>query len=467
MTVRARRIVVEVALTLGALAGVLCVVIAVVGVSFGMSPLVVRSGSMEPTIGVGDVAIARSVPANDARVGDIVSVTRPDGTRITHRVMTIDARVGNSTTMTLRGDANPAADAEPYTVTSVDRVAFHIPKLGYVLSWFATPYVWALASLVVLGLLWVAFRPDTRWRARAHGRHSRPDRRADAKALAIPAVAVAVVVASAVTGYIRTSGTLAALTDTATATGSVSAGRPIAPASLSCQTIGVLGGSARLSWPNPGQGSDYQLTFTPSSGATPRSSTVAATTTNPVQVSVSNSYITNLFGLTLLGSFTVELRSKVGNFTSGGRLTITITVALGGVSCGSTTGTSTAAPAPLAAARQAAPTTTTTTPPATSTMTAPPSTTSTPVLSGTPSPEGSYIASATGGVVVIRNAASGAEEYRGSGSTVAWTGPSSLSVTAADGSTTELTRTSDGQWVVPAVVTTTPTTTSAPTTPTG
>lgn len=481
MSARRRKILVETALTVGALAGVLCVVVAIVSVAFGLSPLVVRSGSMAPTIATGDIAVARSVPATDVGVGDIVSVTRPDGTRVTHRITAIDARVGNSTTMTLRGDANPVPDAETYTVTSVERVAFHVPKAGYVLTWFATPWVWALATLAVVGLLWLAFRPDRLWRARRHGRHAKVSRTADLRSVSVQVIAVAVVVASAVTGYVRTSGTFAALTDTATATGSVSAIRPTAPTSLSCQTIGVLGGSARLSWPNPtaNQGYDYQLVFTPRLLGTSRTQTLAASTTDPRTLTVDSSYVTTILGLSVLGTYDVELRSKVGNFTSSGRLTIALNVVLGGVSCGSSSGTS-SAPA-SAAARQAAPSTSSTssvattstpsgsTPTTISSTTTSPSTTMSPsettpqpvAPAGTPSPDGSYVVMVSDGVVVIRTAG-GVEEYRGSGASATWVGPSTLRVTASDGTTTDLTRT-DGQWttVSAAPAATTPTTESA------
>ncbi|MBJ7290917.1 signal peptidase I, partial [Williamsia sp.] len=174
MSERTKNIATEIALTVGAIAGLLCVVTAIVGVSFGLSPLVFRSESMSPEIDVGDVAIARSVPASDVSVGDIVSVSRADGTRITHRVVSVDSRVGNSTTMTLRGDANNVVDSAPYTVTTVDRVVFDIPKLGYVLSWFANPFSWAIATLLTLGLLWAAFRPDKRFRRTDRGRHAAP-----------------------------------------------------------------------------------------------------------------------------------------------------------------------------------------------------------------------------------------------------------------------------------------------------
>src|SRR5690606_38179373 len=39
----------------------------------------------------------------------------------------------------LKGDANPAADAEPYEVASAERIWFTVPKAGYALAWLSGP----------------------------------------------------------------------------------------------------------------------------------------------------------------------------------------------------------------------------------------------------------------------------------------------------------------------------------------
>ncbi|WP_052688538.1 signal peptidase I [Williamsia herbipolensis] len=498
MTPRARRYLTEIALTVGAIAGVLCVLAAVAGVAFGLSPLVFRTDSMAPTIGVGDVAIARSVSASSVAVGDIVSVTRPDGERVTHRVATIDARVGNSTTLTLRGDANTVADAAPYTVTSVDRVVFDIPKLGYVMGVFASPYAWVLATMATLGLLWIAFGPDRRTPVAPvsgrHARHAAPERTSLRRStIAMQAVAVVLVVAAAVTGYARTSGTLAALTDSATAAGAVSAIRPDAPTSMSCVN---QSGAARLSWPNPAasQGYDYQLVFTPTLlGGSASTAIVTASTTDPAGLLVTRSYVNGLLGLGVLGTYSVELRSKVGNFVSTGRVTITVNLVVLAVSCGSATGTPSqntaaarlAAPATTSSsAPSTAPTTSTPTSPSaestapdaassSSSSTAAPSsssapatsaptsstptpTSTTPAAPGITSPNGASIASVTDGVVVIRDTASGAEQYRGdlSAASVSWVDDTTLRVTARDGTVTTVKRAA-GVWSTTAAAPTT------------
>jgi signal peptidase I len=483
MTDRARKYVIEIALTAGAVAGLLCVIAAILSVAFGLSPLIFRSDSMSPAIEVGDVAISRSASAADVSAGDIVSVSRPDGTRITHRVVSIDSVVGNSTTMTLRGDANNINDPEPYTVTSVDRVLFDIPNLGYMLSWFANPYAWAIATLLTLGLLGAAFRPGRIFHTPNRGLAiTPPSTRSQHASIAVQTVIVVTVVATAVAGYARTHSTLAALTDSATATGTVSAGRPLAPTSLSCTD--VVGGfplanSANLSWPNPvdRQNYTYQLIFTPPFGGATRTDVRANTGTTPTTLAITRSYLTGLFGVftTLDGSYTLELRSKVGNFVSTGKVGITLnSVFSTSVYCGSTPPQTVARIAPaetttksetVATTTPQAPARSTSSPSTPSASTAPPtSSTSTPPTEGpvtvatpsplpnlapdTTSPTGTYTASAKDNIVVIRDTTSGTEQFRVdiSAAKLDWVDDNTLRATAADGTTTTVTRT-DGQWI--------------------
>lgn len=70
-------------LTLAALAGVVCLLAAAAALTLHITPLVFRSGSMAPEIPTGSLALARSVPAEELKVGDVVSVTNAHGTRVT------------------------------------------------------------------------------------------------------------------------------------------------------------------------------------------------------------------------------------------------------------------------------------------------------------------------------------------------------------------------------------------------
>lgn len=89
-----RRRVADRALTAAAVLGALCIVFAVCASVFSLTPLVFRSGSMEPSIPTGSLALARETSAVEVQVGDVVSVLRSDGSRITHRVDRVDFAEG-------------------------------------------------------------------------------------------------------------------------------------------------------------------------------------------------------------------------------------------------------------------------------------------------------------------------------------------------------------------------------------
>ncbi len=81
----------QVALTVGAVAGVLCILVTIAAFAFGVRPLVFQSGSMSPSIDTGALALARETRADDLRLGDIVSLPTAAGQRVTHRVVSVRA----------------------------------------------------------------------------------------------------------------------------------------------------------------------------------------------------------------------------------------------------------------------------------------------------------------------------------------------------------------------------------------
>lgn len=120
-------------LTFGAVAGVVCLLLAVASFAFGIKPIIFRSGSMSPTIQTGALAISQTVEAKDLAVGDIVTVKTDAGVRVTHRVKDLTFANGKAS-MVLKGDANKVPDDHVYVVRSADRVLFDVPKAGYVVS---------------------------------------------------------------------------------------------------------------------------------------------------------------------------------------------------------------------------------------------------------------------------------------------------------------------------------------------
>jgi signal peptidase I len=116
-------------LTVLALVGVLVAGLTVFAARSGLQPLVVRSGSMEPTIASGAMVLVRQVPASSLAVGDVVAVERPDHTRVTHRIVAITSH-GRTAELTLKGDANEDPDPQPVTVAHAGLLVRDIPLLG-------------------------------------------------------------------------------------------------------------------------------------------------------------------------------------------------------------------------------------------------------------------------------------------------------------------------------------------------
>lgn len=147
-------------LNLAAVGGVVCLVLVGVAWAGGISLVLFRTGSMAPEIPTGSLAVVREVNAADVGVGDIVTVDRPGALPVTHRV--IDTVGTGPVMLTLQGDANPAPDAETYTVETVREVMWSVPRLGYVVGRLQHPIALGATTLAVAALVtWVLWpNPD-------------------------------------------------------------------------------------------------------------------------------------------------------------------------------------------------------------------------------------------------------------------------------------------------------------------
>jgi signal peptidase len=134
----------------------------------GYRPVAVYSGSMTPTIAVGGLAVDRTIPAKDVRLGDVITFNDPyvRGRMVTHRVVAV-IPTAHGLAYRTKGDANSARD--PWTIRlrgQVGRVAFSVPVAGYVLVYAHTREVRSvlicLASILLLfGLLRWIWRKET------------------------------------------------------------------------------------------------------------------------------------------------------------------------------------------------------------------------------------------------------------------------------------------------------------------
>ncbi|MBY6700894.1 signal peptidase I, partial [Rhodococcus sp. BP-283] len=391
-------------LTVAAVLGALCIVFAVCASVFSLTPLVFRSGSMEPSIPTGSLALARETPAVEVQVGDVVSVLRSDGSRITHRVDRVDFAEGETAVLILKGDANSTPDADPYILSTVDRVVAHVPYAGYAASWLSTPFAWVVGGLAAAALLYVVVRPTSLRRETSSGRELPAPAGRHRVHSGVATVLVAVVV---IPGFAATQRTEAALQDTARASAVPAAATLLPPASLRCDNVNS--NSVRLTFPkrsSPGPVFDYQLSV---AGMTPTA--LQPSTTDPVVYELTRGF---LGGLLTVGSRTVDVRTTLGSWISPTFVRQTVNYSLlSGLTCaanGSVATSSSGAATSFGAARvaptsaapdtttaassatattSAAPTTTTTAPPVTSTTTttvAPAPTTTPPVTTTTAPP---------------------------------------------------------------------------------
>jgi signal peptidase I len=164
---RAVRVLVAVGLNVGAVVGVLVTGVTLLAARNGIHPLVVQSGSMEPTISTGSLVLVERVDAPHIKVGDIMTVERPDHTRVTHRVVAIE-RNGMTALLTMKGDANEDPDPVPVPVQYAYRLVAQVPVVGRAVGWLAT----APGGFLLGGLSILVTAPVTRLR-RSGGRRRR------------------------------------------------------------------------------------------------------------------------------------------------------------------------------------------------------------------------------------------------------------------------------------------------------
>lgn len=253
----------EAALWIAALIGTICLIAAIAAVTLGVTPLIFRSGSMEPGIPTGSLAIAVSTPASELRPGDIVSVVWASDTRVTHRLVSSTPFGSDLYTLTTQGDANTTADTEAVTVARADRVVWSVPGLGYVLQEVSKPQ-WVFALGVGVGaLLLLVFRGSTREpalvtskparAAAANPRHGRgrSRHRAGAAVAGVGVITVGALVVSLLTT--APTGTLAAYQNTATTAGTFATGSLPAPTITGCTINNSLGvfQSVTVTWTMP------------------------------------------------------------------------------------------------------------------------------------------------------------------------------------------------------------------------
>ncbi|MCF2570576.1 signal peptidase I [Brevibacterium sp. UCMA 11754] len=141
--------------------GAVCIVLVILSFVFNISIMMFKTGSMSPTIEAGSIAFVQEIPAEEMKVGDIITADRGENVLpVTHRVTSIlDA--GSSSgqvTFEMKGDANEAKDPEPYTADTVRKVMFSIPGVAPAIQSMRNPFllggITIAASLLVVWAFW-------------------------------------------------------------------------------------------------------------------------------------------------------------------------------------------------------------------------------------------------------------------------------------------------------------------------
>ena len=164
---RATRLIKEVLLLIAGIGGILSILWLIASLVFGLSIVILMTGSMSPTLPTGAAAIVKdAVPAAELRVGDVVTVPREgQPLPVTHRIVDIapvDPLSGagpEARELTLRGDDNDTNDRYTYIVAAADRVIVGAPFIGHALTIMQTPIFFGALPLGVMLLVIWAFWP--------------------------------------------------------------------------------------------------------------------------------------------------------------------------------------------------------------------------------------------------------------------------------------------------------------------
>jgi len=132
--------------------------------------LIVRSGSMSPTIPTGSIVFYTKLDSSKVKVGDIIVFNKPGSAneKVTHRVY----KLGQSQTgpyFLTKGDANGTPDDWRVPAVGTGWIArFHIPRAGYALVYLQSTLA-RLLLLVIPAILLGAITLYEIWQDRARG----------------------------------------------------------------------------------------------------------------------------------------------------------------------------------------------------------------------------------------------------------------------------------------------------------
>lgn len=129
---------------------------------FGYRPVVVLTGSMEPSIKTGSIIYNYEISDfSDIAQGDVITFkTSAEAPLVTHRVMLIDEE---EQTFRTKGDNNSVLDAMavPYEQVVAKVAPFYLPKVGFYMVYAQNPKViGVIAGIIVMNVVLGYFGKD-------------------------------------------------------------------------------------------------------------------------------------------------------------------------------------------------------------------------------------------------------------------------------------------------------------------
>lgn len=121
-----------------ALMVLIAVLIIVLPLAVGGSPLTVLTSSMEPKLPPGTLVVVRPAPATEIGIGEVITYQLRSGEPelVTHRVIQRIAASDGTVSFITQGDNNGAPDPEPVREVQLRGVVWYaIPYLGWVNTW--------------------------------------------------------------------------------------------------------------------------------------------------------------------------------------------------------------------------------------------------------------------------------------------------------------------------------------------
>lgn len=129
------------AIGVGVTAAILTVVILIALASVAIPALTgaqtyaILTRSMEPAYPPGTLIVVRGVPAEELRIGDVITFQQVSDSAavVTHRIIGVTATTAGERTFVTRGDANGAEDPEPITEEQIRGALWYaVPWIGWI-----------------------------------------------------------------------------------------------------------------------------------------------------------------------------------------------------------------------------------------------------------------------------------------------------------------------------------------------